>query len=73
MLDQIFAEWDAHDAPLNAMARDRGYASFAHWTAHCRVRTLVITHLVILTKRWLTQQLTLTTNTPRAMKPATDP
>ena len=36
MLDQIFAEWDAHDAPLNAMARDRGYASFAHWTAHCK-------------------------------------
>ena len=35
MLEQIFAEWDAADAPLNAMARDAGYDSFVHWTAHC--------------------------------------
>ena len=35
MLDQIFTEWYAHDAPFNAMARDREYASFTHYTAHC--------------------------------------
>jgi hypothetical protein len=34
MLEHIFAKWDATDAPLNAMARDAGYYSFAHWTAH---------------------------------------